>query len=102
AQTYADLMTNRPSQNYDYFLGPKFDYGLVDAYFAQARATSPRRMPDSVVADYEAQEDILAGYAQARADLGRANIVAGLRIEQTRFDGSATAYNADDDTYSPR
>jgi TonB-dependent receptor len=102
AQTYADLMTDRPSQNYDYFLGPKFNYGLVDAYFAQARATSQRRMPDSIIADYEAQEDILAGYAQARADLGRANIVAGLRIEQTRFDGSATAYNADDDTYSPR
>jgi TonB-dependent receptor len=46
-------------------------------------------MPDSLTADYTAQEDILAGYGQARFDVGATNITLGLRVEQTNFDGSA-------------
>ncbi|MBD3836195.1 TonB-dependent receptor [Brevundimonas sp.] len=97
AQTFADLLTGTASRNYDYFLGYKFDNGLVDDYFASHRATSARRMPDSVVADYEAQEDILAGYGQARLDIGATNVVLGLRVEQTKFEGSAPTYTVTED-----
>ncbi|WP_288759563.1 TonB-dependent receptor plug domain-containing protein, partial [uncultured Brevundimonas sp.] len=45
SQTFADLLTDAPSRNYGYFLGDKFDNGLVDDYFASHRATSGRRMP---------------------------------------------------------
>jgi TonB-dependent receptor len=100
ALTFADLIGDRPSQNYGYFLGQKFDAGLVDDYFASHRATSPIRMPDSIVADYEAGEDILAGYGQARVQFGATNVIVGLRVEQTRFDGSAAGYDADTDTYT--
>ena len=48
-------------------------------------------MPDSLTADYTAQEDILAGYGQARFDIGATNVIVGLRVENTRFDGEAAA-----------
>ena len=92
ALSYAELMTEEESVNYDYLLGHKFNNGLVDEYFETARPTSSRRMPDSLVADYEAQEDILSGYGQARFDRGATNVIVGLRIENTRFEGSAPTY----------
>jgi TonB-dependent receptor len=89
----AALLSDRPSQNYDYNLGFKFDHGLVSDYLDAVRALSTnaaaRRMPQSVSADYTASEDILAGYGQARFDIGATNVLLGLRVEQTNFDGSA-------------
>jgi TonB-dependent receptor len=85
----ASVLSDRPSRNYDYDLGFKFDAGKADDYFAGARASSPIRQPDSIIADYTAQEDILAGYAQARFDLGATNVIVGVRVENTRFDGDA-------------
>lgn len=89
----APLLSNRPSRNYDYDLGVKFDHGLVVSYFDQIRALSTsaaaRRIPQSISADYTAQEDILSGYGQARLDVGDTNILFGLRVEQTKFEGAA-------------
>ncbi|MDK2746565.1 MAG: TonB-dependent receptor [Brevundimonas sp.] len=89
--TLASVLSDRASRNYDYDLGFKFDADLADAYFASARAASPIRLPDSIAADYTAQEDILAGYAQARFDMGATNVIIGLRVENTKFDGEAAA-----------
>lgn len=91
ADSFADLLTDEESKNYDYLLGYKFNNGMVDDYFGRFRATSDRRMPDSLAADYQAQEDVLAAYGQARFDVGATNVVVGLRVEQTRFDGSAVS-----------
>ncbi len=89
----ATLLSDRVSQNYDYNLGVKFDHDLVAAYLDGIRATSTnaaaRRLPQSISADYTANEDIIAGYGQARFDLGATNVLIGLRVEQTNFDGSA-------------
>lgn len=89
------LMSARPSQNYDYNLGFKLDHGLVNDYFARIAATSKgaayRRMPQSISADYTANEDILSGYGQARFDVGATNVLFGLRIEKTDFEGSAVS-----------
>lgn len=95
----APLLSDRPSRNYDYNLGFKFDAGLVTDYFDRVRAgsTNPdpaagvRRIPQSITADYTAQEDILAGYGQARFDIGATNVLIGLRVEKTDFEGSATS-----------
>lgn len=89
--TLASMLSDRQSRNYDYDLGFKFDAGKADDYFARVRAASPIRLPDSIAADYSAQEDILAGYAQARFDIGATNVIVGLRVENTRFDGEAAA-----------
>jgi TonB-dependent receptor len=87
--TLASLWGDSQGRNFGYQLGNQYDNGLVDAYLAAAKGSSPRRMPDSLTADYTAQEDILAGYGQARFDVGATNITIGLRVEQTNFDGSA-------------
>ncbi|MEW6538374.1 MAG: TonB-dependent receptor [Pseudomonadota bacterium] len=89
--TLASMLSDRPSRNYDYDLGFKFDAGKADDYFARVRAASPIRLPDSIAADYSAQEDILAGYAQVRFDIGATNVIVGLRVENTKFDGEAAA-----------
>lgn len=93
----ASMWGDAQGRNFDYQLGTQYDKGLVDAYLAAAKGASPRRMPDSLTADYTAQEDILAGYGQARFDVGATNITVGLRIEQTKFDGSAPTYSIDED-----
>ncbi|MCW0047642.1 TonB-dependent receptor [Brevundimonas sp. BT-123] len=95
----APLLSDRPSQNYDYNLGFKFDAGLVTDYFDRVRAgsTNPdpaagvRRVPQSITADYTAKEDILAGYGQAKFDVGATNVLVGLRVEKTDFEGAATS-----------
>ncbi|WP_420470257.1 TonB-dependent receptor [Brevundimonas sp. FT23042] len=87
--TLASLWGDQQGRNFGYILGTQYDNALVDAYLAAARAASPRRMPDSLTADYEAREDILAGYGQARFDIGATNVIVGLRVEQSDFDGSA-------------
>ncbi|WP_312146263.1 TonB-dependent receptor [Brevundimonas sp.] len=95
--TLASLWGDTQGRNFGYQLGTQYDKGLVDAYLAAAKGSSPRRMPDSLTADYTAQEDILAGYGQARFDVGATNITVGLRVEQTKFDGSAPTYSIDED-----
>ena len=101
--TYGELLSDKQSINYDYLLGHKFNNDLVDQYLDGTRSKADRRMPDSVVADYEAQEDILAGYAQARMDIGATTLIAGLRVENTKFEGSAPSLIIDaegDEVYS--
>ena len=89
----APLVSTRESRNYDYNLGFKFDHDLVGTYLDNIRATSTnaasRRIPQSWTADYTANEDILAGYGQAQFDVGATNVLIGLRVEQTNFDGSS-------------
>lgn len=94
----ASLLSDRPSQNYGYDLGVKFDHGLATDYLDGIRGTSTgapsRRVPQSITADYTANEDILSGYGQARFDIGATNVLVGLRVEKTDFEGSAVSVNA--------
>ncbi|WP_312219331.1 TonB-dependent receptor [Brevundimonas sp.] len=91
AQAYADLMTDTESRNYGYLLGHKFNNGMVDGYFGQVRPQATRRDEDSIAADYTAQEGILSAYAQGRLDIGATNIIFGLRVENTKFEGEAAS-----------
>ena len=94
ATSFVNLLGSVPSVNYDYLLGRKFNPGLVIDYFDSARPRSPRRVPESTIADYQAEEQIIAGYVMARADLGATDIIAGVRVERTRFDGTAPTLNS--------
>lgn len=89
----APLLSTEGSSNYDYNLGLKMDHDLVAAYLDGIRATSTnaaaRRIPQSWTADYTANEDIISGYGQARFDMGATNVLVGLRVEQTNFDGAS-------------
>jgi len=98
SQSYADLLTGSDSRNYDYLLGKTFNNGLVDDYFGQMRPLSPIRPADSIVADYTAKEDILSAYAQGRLDIGATNVIFGLRVENTQFEGEAASLIDNDGT----
>jgi TonB-dependent receptor len=97
------LLSNEPSQNFAYVLGNKFDSDLVRAYFSSASATSQvpgtRRISNSIVSDFEAGEDIYAGYAMTRIEFPNANLIIGARVEHTEFSGSAPVFNEASETF---
>jgi TonB-dependent receptor len=92
-QGMAGLISTTRSDNYDYLLGNKFDANRVLAYLAGARSASPRRVDASTTADYAAVEQVLAGYGSLNYDFGSLDLLAGVRAEQTKFEGSAPRYN---------
>ncbi len=93
SQGLAGLLSGVRSDNFDYLLGEKFDPELVNAYLASARAASPRRDNASTTADYAAKERVFAAYGSLDYDLGALDILAGLRVERTKFTGSAPRFN---------
>ncbi|MCL6250418.1 TonB-dependent receptor [Altererythrobacter sp. KTW20L] len=103
-QSFANLMSDIPSQNFAYLLGNKYDSDLVRAYFEDVRpiaqTDATRRISNSIVSDYEASEDIYAGYAMTRVEFDRANLVLGLRVEHTSFSGSAPVFNTETETFT--
>jgi len=93
AQGMPALLSSEVSDNYDYLLGNKFDSGLVNTYLGGARASSPRRNDASTTADYAATEKVWAGYGSLNYDFGALDVLAGVRVENTKFEGSAPRYN---------
>ncbi|MFN3990601.1 MAG: TonB-dependent receptor [Erythrobacter sp.] len=92
-----------PSRNFDYLLGSKFRNELIADYFRDIAPTSvvdaTRRVSNSVTSDYEAKEDIYAGYAMTRIEFPKTNVIVGLRVEHTNFSGSAPVFNANTETF---
>ena len=91
--TMADMLSDVESRNHGYFLGNKFIPSLVDEYFDRTKPSSERRIPQSITADYDANEKILGIFGMARFDLPSTLIVAGVRYETTDFRGSAPTYD---------
>ncbi|MFN3535990.1 MAG: TonB-dependent receptor [Brevundimonas sp.] len=100
ALSFGDLLSDEPSRNFDYNLGWKYDSGLVLDYFRNqgplTAAPAYRRLPNSFAADYTAGEDIYAAYGMTRIQFDRANLILGLRVERTEFEGAAPQYDEDD------
>lgn len=94
ASPLAGFLTSEPSKNFVYDLGFKVDPALADAYYDATKSASPIRAEQSATADYQADESVLAGYAMWDLDFDRLGIVAGLRVEQTKTEGSAPVFNA--------
>jgi TonB-dependent receptor len=91
----ASFLTTEPSLNFGYDLGFKVDPALADAYFDATKAASPIRPLESVTADYEVEERILAGYAMWDLDFGPLGVLAGVRAERTTTEGAAPVVNED-------
>lgn len=102
--SFANLMSNTESRNFDYHLGWKYDTGQVLDYFGrQGPLTATpgyRRIPNSTTTDYTASEDIYAAYGMTRIQTERANLILGVRVERTEFEGSAPEYNEANDTFT--
>lgn len=87
------LVGSDPSTNFDYRLGNKFNDDLILAYFDATRPSSERRLEPSLVSDYEVDENLYAAYGSTRLQLGRADLVLGMRVEHTAQDTSAPGFN---------
>lgn len=88
-QSLAGLLSDEDSRNFGYELGKRFDTGLADAYFDATKAASERRLPQSLTADYTAEEKILGLFGMAKYVKDGTTLIAGLRVETTDFESSA-------------
>jgi TonB-dependent receptor len=93
------FLTDVESTNYTFNLGNKVSPAMATDYFAAAKAGSTvdatLRFPDNITSNYEVKEDIYAGYGQSTMVFGDTQVVLGLRVENTRVDGTAPEFNAD-------
>jgi TonB-dependent receptor len=89
SQTLAGFLSDEDSRNFDYDLGKRIDTGLADAYFDATKAASERRLPQSLTADYTAEEQILGMFGMGKFVSGGTTLIAGLRVETTNFQSQA-------------
>ncbi|GAA0661830.1 TonB-dependent receptor [Sphingomonas insulae] len=89
SQTLAGFLSDEESRNFDYNLGNRIDTGLADAYFDATKAASERRLPQSLTADYTAEEQILGMFGMAKYMKDGTTLIAGLRVETTNFKSQA-------------
>ncbi|WP_439545837.1 TonB-dependent receptor [Sandarakinorhabdus sp.] len=99
------LLSNDPSTNFGYNLGNKFDRTLGTQYFATIRNTSQvdgtLRAENSIVSDYSANEDIIAGYGMTKLLFDKGSLILGFRVENTRFSGEAFRFDLVDEVAVP-
>jgi TonB-dependent receptor len=88
AFTFVNLAES--ASNYPYLKVPRISTAAVkQAYYANPGAfTGSRVFEDSEFDDFSINEDVLAGYVMGGTTLGRFNVLAGVRIERTKFETS--------------
>jgi len=83
------VQTNRPfiAQGVDF--SPVEDPALLEQFFRDNPELfffqERQSLTNSVEDDYDAEEDIFAGYAFAEAEIGKLRLLGGLRVEHTDF-----------------
>lgn len=85
SQPLTSFLDGGESRNFDYLLGGTVDHGMANAYYDANKANSPRRMPQSVSADYAASEKIIGVFAMGKFEFGATTVIAGARMESTDF-----------------
>ena len=102
---YSDMLCDSWSNNFDYFLtGRRFCRDIFSNYAGPLRASSnhERLLEDSITGDYQASEDVYAGYVRVDATWDKLTLLAGARYERTELEGSATEFNEETEEFSPR
>ena len=89
----AGFLTTNVSKNYGYDLGFKLNTELADAYYAATKASSPPRVEQSLTEDYNVDEKVAAAYGMMKYKADKLNVIAGVRVENTKDVGSAPVYN---------
>lgn len=96
-----------PAFSVDYplgFWGPATSREAMRSFFNQNRAgfelSADDSAIDSLISDYDVQEDVYAGYGLLRVDRGPLRIIAGVRVEQTSFETTGTQLVVDEENGS--
>jgi TonB-dependent receptor len=89
----AGFLSTNVSKNYGYDLGFKLNTALADAYYGATKALSPPRVEQSLTEDYSVDEKVAAAYGMMKYKADKLNVIAGVRVENTKDVGSAPVYN---------
>jgi TonB-dependent receptor len=89
----AGFLSTNVSKNYIYDLGFKLNTELADAYYGATKALSPPRVEQSLTEDYSVDEKVAAAYGMMKYKADKLNVIAGVRVENTKDVGSAPVYN---------
>lgn len=96
--TLADVLTTQ-----DYGLdefGPSADQNavraIVDSRLGDFELAAEDSAIDSAANDYEASEDVIAGYVMGRVDIDALRVVGGVRVEHTKFKSAANEISLND------
>lgn len=100
APSFSELAADTDSNNFGRFnTGRRFrsdTIRMLDASGAFDDEFTQPRIEQSIVADYDVEEDIYAGYGMLTSYLGSAvTIVGGLRVEYTDYSGNANEFDED-------
>lgn len=87
------FLIDEESKNYQYLLGNKINQSLADEYFDLTKASSPIRVEQSLTEDYNVDEKIAAAYGMVKYKADKLGVVAGVRVENTKNEGSAPVFN---------
>lgn len=98
--TFANLAGE--TTDYPFLKAPRIDAAKVNAaFFGNEQAfNSERSVEDSVVDDWNSEEDILAVYGMAGWSVGKSSFIAGARFEQTDFKTRGFEFVEDSDAGS--
>lgn len=96
--TLADVLTTQEWGLGDF--GPSADQNavraIVESRLGDFELADEDTTIDSAANDYDASEDIYAGYIMGRVDIDRLRIIGGLRIEHTDFSSSGNEISLND------
>jgi TonB-dependent receptor len=84
--TFSALAEN--AGDYPYFSGPRISASALDSLFQNSRSSFvfSRKEADSILSDFDSQEDVLGAYAMGNTKIDGFSATAGLRMENTQFD----------------
>jgi len=99
----ADWTTATPSYRHGH-LGDGMSSDAMRRWLAANRSGFTPRPQDvaentmiSLIEDYSASEDVLAGYLMATMDVGNLRVIAGARVERTDFEAGGWMVDLDED-----
>lgn len=99
--TFANLAG--PVGYYPYLRVPRLSTDMVrQAFYGNRSAfTGSRVFEDSEFEDFSVEEDVLAAYLMGGATYGRLNVIAGLRVERTKFSTRGNELDLVDEIATP-
>ncbi len=100
--TFANLA--EPASAYPYLRVPRISTETVKAAFYGSRAsfTGDRIFEDSEFEDFAINEDVLATYLMGATTVGKLNIIAGVRVERTKFETTGNELDLVNETAARR
>ncbi|WP_370338485.1 TonB-dependent receptor [Parvularcula marina] len=88
--------------------GPHADAGLLKDFFnanrndpSQLELDEAGSLEEAGVSSFDAEEDVLAGYAMVQVDIDNLRLTGGVRVEKTDVEATGNVFDEDTETLTP-